>query len=322
MNNRKWPIVTIGIINVLLIVSVAVVRFLGDSKPPVISFSSNDIVYERDMDEGLLYEGVTAMDSGDGDVTDRILVEKIVEDRDGSRAIVTYAVSDKSGNVAKQSRVFAADFSEPESVTVPESVPVPEGESGELNADSDPGEVMMADETGASVSDDSDQEEVPQDEDPDTDENPAGDEGETDNDGTEQPVSLDDLSRDDLKRLKDEIRSEILEETRRAAEAEAARAANQAREAEIAAAAAAEAGARPAIALKSSSISTTVGTYPAWVNVIGTLSDDKDNYMTLFPTLKYTRFDVNTKGTYRVGLTVTDSDGNVSNTAYVNVTVK
>ena len=94
------------------------------------------------------------------------------------------------------------------------------------------------------------------------------------------------------------------------------------REAEIAAAAAAEAGARPAIALKSSSISTTVGTYPAWVNVIGTLSDDKDNYMTLFPTLKYTRFDVNTKGTYRVGLTVTDSDGNVSNTAYVNVTVK
>ena len=54
--------------------------------------------------------GINAYDTKDGDLTSRIVVEKVVLNRDAQTAVVYYAVADYSGNVTKQSRVFPADI--------------------------------------------------------------------------------------------------------------------------------------------------------------------------------------------------------------------
>ena len=53
-----------------------------------------------------------AYDSVDGDLTNRVVVEKTILDEEQQTAVVYYAVSDLSGNVTKQSRVFPADIAD------------------------------------------------------------------------------------------------------------------------------------------------------------------------------------------------------------------
>lgn len=81
-----------------------------DRQKPSISFSANDVVYTRDMDQDLLMAGVSATDNIDGNISNRIVIEKILENEKTSTAVVYYAVCDYSGNVNKASREFAADF--------------------------------------------------------------------------------------------------------------------------------------------------------------------------------------------------------------------
>lgn len=58
------------------------------------------------MEHTWLLEGITAYDSKAGDVTDRIVLEKLIERREDNIVVVFYAVSDRTGNVAKASRVI------------------------------------------------------------------------------------------------------------------------------------------------------------------------------------------------------------------------
>ena len=85
--------------------------------------------------------------------------------------------------------------------------------------------------------------------------------------------------------------------------------------------AAAKAG-NPKIILKNTSVNTTAGQLPAWIDAIGSFQDDKDGYETLFKNLKASKYDVNAKGDHAVTLTTTDSDGNVSDPVTVTVHVK
>ena len=94
------------------------------------------------------------------------------------------------------------------------------------------------------------------------------------------------------------------EEARRKAEEEAAKAGN------------------PKIILKNTTVNTTTGQLPAWIDVIGSFQDDKDGYESLFKNLKASKYDVNAKGDHAVTLTTTDSDGNVSDPVSVTVHVK
>ena len=76
------------------------------------------------------------------------------------------------------------------------------------------------------------------------------------------------------------------------------------------------------IILKNTTVNTTTGQLPAWIDVIGSFQDDKDGYESLFKNLKASKYDVNAKGDHAVTLTTTDSDGNVSDPVSVTVHVK
>ncbi len=109
---RKNRLLTwiIGLADVALIAAVIFMYIEKDKTAPAFAFSDNDAVYEEGMDTGLFMTGVTASDNVDGNVTDRIIIEKITTNRQQGIAVVYYAVSDSKGNVARASREFAASF--------------------------------------------------------------------------------------------------------------------------------------------------------------------------------------------------------------------
>ena len=106
-DSGKWTVV-FTVLNIILIVTCVVLLLGRDRKAPVISFSENDLIYYSGIDNEKLLQGVAAMDAKNGDVSDRIVVEKIVQNKNEDRAVVYYAVTDLDGNAAKASRVFEA----------------------------------------------------------------------------------------------------------------------------------------------------------------------------------------------------------------------
>lgn len=79
--------------------------YLGrDRKGPVIQVPAEQISYQEGAAEEELLKGVTAIDDRDGDVSDSLMVEKILPSDDSSTAQVIYAAMDKSNNVTKAYR--------------------------------------------------------------------------------------------------------------------------------------------------------------------------------------------------------------------------
>ncbi len=299
-DSGKWAVV-FTVLNIILIVTCVVLLLGRDRKAPVISFSENDLIYYSGIDNEKLLQGVAAMDAKNGDVSDRIVVEKIVQNKNEDRAVVYYVVTDLDGNVAKASRVFGAvnestgnamkdigmagfdgDMdeaisNETEGMTpeiggneeMQENVGDMQGEEGEdTQAESSP---SMSPSPSASPT-------------PDAEERRRKEQEEAD------------------RQAEEEQRQQ--EEVRRKAEEEAAKAGN------------------PKIILKNTTVNTTAGQLPAWIDVIGSFQDDKDGYESLFKNLKASKYDVNAKGDHAVTLTTTDSDGNVSDPVSVTVHVK
>lgn len=114
MKQRKMAGILLGIANVMLLTGCIILYLRTDRIPPEITFGAADIVYQEGMDESKLLEGAAAYDGRDGDISDRIVIEKIVENRTNSTAVVFYAVSDKAGNITKASRVFQAAYMQEE----------------------------------------------------------------------------------------------------------------------------------------------------------------------------------------------------------------
>ncbi len=83
---------------------------MSDRTAPEMRFMAMDLVYDSNTTESELLKGVMAYDAVDGEITDRVVVEKAILDEEQQTAVVYYAVSDLSGNVTKQSRVFPADI--------------------------------------------------------------------------------------------------------------------------------------------------------------------------------------------------------------------
>ena len=84
----------------------------SDRIAPEFRFSSVDVIYDSETTDKDMIQGINAYDAKDGNLTDRIVVEKVVLNKEKETAVVYYAVADYSGNVTKQSRVFPADIAD------------------------------------------------------------------------------------------------------------------------------------------------------------------------------------------------------------------
>lgn len=110
MQKNTWVIFLLITIDVLLICVCSFFYVKKDRVVPRLAFTADNTVYTPDMDTALLIEGMSATDNKDGDITDRIVIEKILENRERGVAVVYYAVCDYDGNVAKASREFPAKY--------------------------------------------------------------------------------------------------------------------------------------------------------------------------------------------------------------------
>ena len=100
------------ILSGVLIILIVLAYGRSDRIAPEFRFSALDLIYDSQTQEKDLKNGINAYDAKDGDLTNRIVVEKVVINKDAETAVVYYAVADFSGNVSKQSRVFPADIAD------------------------------------------------------------------------------------------------------------------------------------------------------------------------------------------------------------------
>lgn len=314
MKPDKTAAIIFTAVNVILI-AVCIVFYVGmDRKCPEFKFQVSSLTYNESMEQVRLLENIMAYDNKDGDVTDRIVVEKMVENKAESSVVVFYAVSDLAGNVAKISRVFPAEF-EINAALVSTENENTQGSGEEAQAES-------AMQTAGSISDNSTEEETGED-------NSREENKEEDSEGESTEEDKEEDSEEGAAQGEEAEGENREEADREAADREAAdreneAAANAAAEARAAESAAAQSGKgeKPVITLKTAEVTTAVGTAPAWVEVIGSLKDDRDGYETLFYNLNVSKYDVNKAGTYKVALTTKDSDGNASDPVTLTIHVK
>lgn len=259
----------LAVINVILIAVCIVLYLRIDRTAPKLEFQASETVYREGADNQGLLLNITAYDSVDGDVTDRIVIEKTIEDRENNTMVVFYAVSDKSGNVAKASRVFPAIYAE------------------EMNKDNELNQFLEAG-INAELS------------------SAAGEEA-------VEEVFSDDVTAEPVEDATSFPIGEPAEEPTQAPTQAPSVTPQPTPEPEPAPKPVPTADPSvPVISLNTSEVKVNAGQGPAWVDVIGTLSDDKDNYETLFKNLSVSKYDMNRPGTYQVTVSTEDSDGNRS----------
>lgn len=290
--NEKTGGIVLGIVNIVLLVACGIF-FLGkDKNAPEIFLSDVGLVYAAEIEEEELFQGVTAFDEEDGELTDSVVIEKIVTDVEKETATITYGVADSAGNVGKATCTVVMDVKDAEEVAEQEEAEEVPGnqeneESGEGTENSDDGESEEENEDSAS-------------------------EEEGDEESDENAEEAEDSDNDDA-----EGESADSEE-----EGEALPTAGEASNKTQTVTSKQNPG-RPTIVFRSQEIKTKAGQSPAWVDVIEGLHDDKDNYETLLKSLKVKGdYDKNKAGTYTVTVTVTDGEGNESNAYPMKIVVE
>ncbi len=258
-----------------------------DTTAPEITINETELIYEDDMAEEELFLGVSAWDNKDGNLDGSIIIEKIVTDKEKETAVITYGVSDASGNVGKLNRQLTYLVRAVEEEAIPPITEVVENTVEEVVEEEVQQQTVEEEEAS--------EEDVPEEAESEQQQDP------------EEEASSEESGEEEAAEEEQQQEAEALPRAGEAAEGTRQRAAqNQG---------------RPALTFKDGRVKTTKGMDPAWVNIIDSLTDDKDDYGTLFGTLRiHGEYDRNTVGNYAVTVTVKDSDGNES--APVPITIE
>lgn len=286
MKRNRWIVISIIVINICIICTCAVLILREDRTTPEFRFQPSDYTYLRSDGEEMLLQDIIAYDNRDGIITDRIVIEKIVENQDSSTAVVYYAVSDLAGNVAKVSRIFPMEPAD----EVPEYVT----EQSE--------EMMENEQEETPETEEENEEAAQQDEEQDTDQEPE----EEENQPEEEEEADDESEETDENNDEEEARAE---EEEPEPEPEPVRQT-------------VDRSGYPVLTLKKSEVTIQAGTSPPWTELIETMRDDKDDYTTLYYNLHISKFTSGKAGDYPVTLQAEDTDGNLSDPVTVTVHVR
>ena len=355
MKRNRVTGILLAVANGILLFLCAILYFGKDREGPELTFEAVQIVYREGMETKELLEGVSARDAKDGDISSRIVIEKISENREENTVVVFYAVSDMAGNVARASRVFTAVYTEQGEESV-ENRFLDAGIEAELKE----GNIINSkteDETAEKESENGDGDGREENEAEDIEERAAKSSASPPPAqspafaGRGQPSSAPAIGREAEPEPEDagEPGSRPQETPQAGAEPEAVREpgvmprdrqepgaepgagveARQEPETEPEPAAEPDqetgntaAGQAPVLTLKASEVEVKAGQGPAWVDLIGTLSDDKDGYETLFGNLNVSRYDRDKPGSYQVSVFTQDSDGNRSEAVPLTIIVR
>lgn len=108
-----------GLCVVILICCAVMFAFLRnremgrDTVAPELSIAEGEITYTEGEDVRVLFEGVSARDDVDGDVTGSIRIRSIHYSDESDSAIVTYVAKDSSNNIGAVNRKVLLQRAEP-----------------------------------------------------------------------------------------------------------------------------------------------------------------------------------------------------------------
>ena len=105
MESRHVTYILTGMAVILAVVAIFL-TVKQDKKAPVITVGKTEISYIDGNDKQELLKDVKAEDDKDGDLSDQIFVERLIDLKDG-RANVIYAVVDQNKNVGKANRIIS-----------------------------------------------------------------------------------------------------------------------------------------------------------------------------------------------------------------------
>lgn len=179
MKRNGWIVISILMVNFFIICGCVFLLMQEDHTPPQFRFQTSDYTYLKSDGEKLLLDNIIAYDNQDGNITERIVIEKIVENEDNSMAVVYYAVSDMAGNVAKVSRIFPMEPSDevPEYVTEQQKeVNAAENETDETAVTEENGQEDSEPETDSETGDNGENRTQEEDADTETDDEEEDDE--------------------------------------------------------------------------------------------------------------------------------------------------
>lgn len=295
MKQSRILVITI-IVADLILAAVCMIAYFGEDRVrPEFRFQTDEYIYTGGDGEEKLLESITAYDDRDGDISDRIVIEKITENREASTIVVYYAVSDSAGNVSKISRVFVADLREQgaQDGAPADAAPAVEGApemggAGEGGSPDGADESVVPESVVPSVAGEGG---VPE----------AVEAGEDASGGTSGAGAEGNAGQEPAAAAAEPETQEPAAEPEQAQE---------------------DRSGYPVLTLRTDEVTIAAGTSPPWTEIIETLRDDKDDYAALYYNLSVSRFDRNQAGDYPVSLYTEDSDGNRSDTVTVTVHVR
>lgn len=89
----------------VVLLAICIVLFITEDRTgPVITFENEPLIYKEETASEELLKGVSAIDDRDGDVSDTIRIDKIIELEEAKQVIVTYVAKDRSNNITKCNR--------------------------------------------------------------------------------------------------------------------------------------------------------------------------------------------------------------------------
>lgn len=300
--------IVIVAVNLALAIICLVAYIREDRVKPEFLFQPSEYVYTESEQTDMLLRDITAQDDRDGDITDRIVIEKVTENRSASSVIVYYAVCDSAGNVTKISRVFPARFDQ--TVHGEAAEVLGEAQTPAVEMLENPAVQEQAEEKEETAEDDSQEEQEDEaeedrnredeiEEKPEEPEETDEDDQEETEDGQDETAENEDGEGEEAQPRDDSSQESVQQETQPVSGSSA-----------------------PVLTLREQEVTIEAGTSPPWTELIEILRDDKDDYTTLYYNLSVSRFNRNQPGDYPVTLYTEDSDGNRSGTVTILVHVK
>lgn len=279
---EKKFVILFAVVNLAAFIGLFIWYVKADREPPVITVEE-EIVYTKETNYEDILACASAWDEQDGDVSESLVIEKIIPNEEQKTALVSCGALDKSGNIAKYSFRIQCDtsvFSNEEGKVFELAV----GEAVNMLADAEDGFRRELVTTEAETETEEETTEA------------ASEEETTEEESAE--IGLEEDAEEDAE---EQEAAETADEGEQSQQEQSVRPNPE------------QADTKPVLVFSAPEVKTSPGYNPAWVTVIAQLKDDTDSYEQLLKTLKIAGdFDNKTPGSYDVSVTVTDSEGNES----------
>lgn len=105
---EKKSLVILAVLNIVLITAITIGYFQVDDQPPVIT-AEGALIYTKETQESEILSILQAVDKKDGDVSDTLVIEKIIPCAEKNLVWITCGAKDKSNNIVKHTIAVSCD---------------------------------------------------------------------------------------------------------------------------------------------------------------------------------------------------------------------